>query len=74
MFGMFGYSAAPIDKESCRALAAFNYLRMKREAALKAVNAHDDTQREAVSKAFDKKELALMRHIAGPLARIVDRK
>jgi hypothetical protein len=70
MFG-FGIGAVPVDKESVRTMAAFRYLDMKRQAALRGVT--EDYKRQVINESFDKKELALMRHVAGPLARFIDR-
>jgi hypothetical protein len=83
VFNIFG-GCVPVDKESCRIMTAMAYLRAREEEEIEKVgklfrvvptpteSIEKTKMLEDVKARFRKKEIALMRHVAGPLAKLVD--
>lgn len=83
---MLGFGGCvPIDKESVKVVAAMHYLRLREDEEVEKVRAkyhhkpsdidHDHERSKAVGKVrdeFKRKEIALLRRAAGPLAKIID--
>lgn len=77
------WGMCPVDKDAIKCVSAMSYLNRLKDDELDELDRTyvlpdqrdlREQKRKEIDTKFKKKELALLRHMAGPLAKIVDEK